>query len=121
MKVIIGSRQSGRTTECIRYCINHAKQLDDGKYRPSLLVVFSEEEKQRVAREWNGAIGAYLLEIITFTEYIDPKFTTSQFINSVGEVVIDNLDKCLETLNPNCRFTDVISILELGDDNNVLY
>lgn len=120
MKVIIGSRQSGRTIECIRYCINHAKkQLDDGKYRPSLLVVFSEEEKQRLVREWNGVIRACLLEIITFTEYIDPKFTTNQFINSVGEVVIDNLDKCLETLNPNCRFTDVISVL--GDDNDVLY
>lgn len=65
--------------------------------------------------------GAYLLEIITFTKYIDPKFTTDQFINSVGEIVIDNLDKCLETLNPNCRFTNVVSVLELGDDNNVLY
>lgn len=51
MKVIIGSRQSGRTTECIRCCIAHAKKLNNGGYRPSLLVVFSEEEKQRLVRE----------------------------------------------------------------------
>ena len=46
MKVIIGSRQTGRTTECIKYCITHAEKLDNGEYKPSLLVVFSEEKNK---------------------------------------------------------------------------
>ena len=75
MKVIIGSRQTGRTTECIKYCITHAEKLDNGEYKPSLLVVFSEREKQRLIIDWSEDINNHLLKIITFADYIVKKIT----------------------------------------------
>ena len=118
MKVIIGSRQTERTTECIKYCITHAEKLDNGEYKPSLLVVFSEREKQRLTMDWSGAINNHLLKIITFADYINPRFTTNEFINSVTDVVIDNLDKCIATLNPNCNCINAISVLS-GNNINI--
>ena len=120
MKVIIGSRQTGRTIECIKYCITHAEKLDNGEYKPSLLVVFSERQKQRLTMDWSKDINNHLLKIITFADYINPRFVTSEFIHSVTDVVIDNLDKCIATLNPNCNRINAISIL--GDnDTNILF
>ena len=116
MKVIIGSRQTGRTTECIKYCIAHAEKLD----KPSLLVVFSEREKQRLTIDWSEAINNNLLKIITFADYINPRFTTNEFIHSVTDVIIDNLDKCIATLNPNCNCINAISVLG-ENDANVLF
>ena len=124
MKVIIGSRQTGRTTECIKYCITHAEKLDNGEYKPSLLVVSSEKEKQRLIKrltiDWDEAINNHLLKIITFADYINPRFTTSEFIHSVADIVIDDFDKCIATLNPNCSCINTISVLG-GNDINVLF
>ena len=117
MKVIIGSRQTGRTTECIKYCITHAEKLDNGEYKPSLLVVFSEREKQRLTIDWSRAINNHFLKIITFANYINPRLTTNEFINSVTDVVIDDFDKCITTLNPNCNCINVISVLGENDTN----
>lgn len=116
MKVIVGSRQTGKTTECIKYCIAHAEKLD----KPSLLVAFSEREKQRLTIDWSEAINNHLLKIITFADYINPRFTTSEFINSVADVVIDNFDKCITTLNPNCNRINAISMLG-ENDTNILF
>lgn len=120
MKVIIGSRQTGRTTECIKYCITHAEKLDNGEYKPSLLVVFSEREKQRLTIDWSEDINNHLLKIITFADYINPRFTTREFIHSVADIVIDNLDKCIATLNPNCNCINAISVLR-DNDTNILF
>ena len=67
--------------------------------------------------DWSGAINNHLLKIITFADYINPRFTTNEFINSVTDVVIDNLDKCIATLNPNCSFINTISVLGVNDIN----
>lgn len=96
------------------------KKLDNGEYKPSLLVVFSEREKQRLTIDWSGAINNHLLKIITFADYINSKFTTDKFIHSVTDVVIDNLDKCIATLNPNCNCINAISVLS-RDNTNILF
>ena len=46
------------------------------------------------------------------------RFTTNEFINSVTDVVIDNLDKCIATLNPNCNCINAISVLSRDNTNN---
>lgn len=90
MNIIKRQRQSGRTTELIRYCIeNQNRDLKPNK--PYLIVVPNNSEKEFINREWNGAINARFFKIATFDECLK---NPTMCWTCCG-VLIDNLDICL--------------------------
>lgn len=98
MKIIKRARQTGRTSELIKYCIeNH----ESGKANlPYLLIVSSFSEKRIIENKWAGAIHACFFVVKTFAECIQEPYIIAN--RNWSGVVIDNVDICL-----NCYFGKV--------------
>lgn len=98
MKVVVGVKYSGKTTDLIR------KSHEDGGY----IVCFSKVEAERVHRE------AALLDMPIPMPISFQEFTLGRYYGpGVKKLYIDNLDMCLQTITQ----VEIDTVTFREDDN----